>query len=105
VWGPDASAPPVRWARWGGASPAPRAAPSEAPGQDQDKQDQKNQQQQQQPQQQQPKPDQTNQQQQKNQMPKQQAERILDALRNNEKEIQKQLRKRAAAKIIIEKDW
>jgi len=74
--------------------------------QNQDKQDQKNQQQQQQPpQQQQAKPDQTNQQQQKNQMPKQQAERILEALRNNEKEIQKQLRKRAASKIIIEKDW
>jgi Ca-activated chloride channel family protein len=74
--------------------------------QNQDKQDQKNQQQQQQPpQQQQAKPDQTNQQQQKNQMPKQQAERILEALRNNEKEIQKQLRKRAASRIIIEKDW
>lgn len=72
--------------------------------QNQDKQDQKNQQQQQ-PQQQQAKPDQTNQQQQKNQMPKQQADRILEALRNNEKEIQKQLRKRAAARIIIEKDW
>jgi tetratricopeptide (TPR) repeat protein len=74
--------------------------------QNQDKQDQKNQQQPQQPpQQQQAKPDQTNQQQQKNQMPKQQAERILEALRNNEKEIQKQLRKRAASRIIIEKDW
>ena len=71
--------------------------------QDQNKQDQNKQQQP--PQQQQAKPDQTNQQQQKNQMPKQQAERILDALRNNEKEIQKQLRKRAASKIIIEKDW
>ena len=72
--------------------------------QNQDKQDQKNQQQQQ-PQQQQAKQDQTKQQQQKNQMPKQQADRILEALRNNEKEIQKQLRKRAATKIIIEKDW
>jgi tetratricopeptide (TPR) repeat protein len=68
--------------------------------------DQQNQQNQQQPpQQQQSKPDQTNQQQQKNQMPKQQADRILEALRNNEKEIQKQLRKRAAARIIVEKDW
>jgi tetratricopeptide (TPR) repeat protein len=73
---------------------------------DQQKQDQnQNQQQQQQPQQQQAKPDQTNQQQQKNQMPKQQADRILEALRNNEKEIQKQLRKRAAARVFIEKDW
>ena len=70
----------------------------------QQNQDQKNQQQQQ-PQQQQAKQDQTKQQQQKNQMPKQQADRILEALRNNEKEIQKQLRKRAATKIIIEKDW
>jgi tetratricopeptide (TPR) repeat protein len=77
--------------------------------QNRDKQDQKNQQQQQpqqqQPQQQQAKQDQTKQQQQKNQMPKQQADRILEALRNNEKEVQKQLRKRAASKIIIEKDW
>ncbi|MCX6132433.1 MAG: VWA domain-containing protein [Ignavibacteriales bacterium] len=73
--------------------------------QNQDKQDEKNQQQQQQPpQQQQAKPDQTSQQQ-KNQMQKQQAERILDALRNNEKDIQKKLRKRVASKIIIEKDW
>ncbi|HCA78784.1 MAG TPA: hypothetical protein DEP53_03520 [Bacteroidetes bacterium] len=76
---------------------------------DQQKQDQnQNQQQQQpqqQPQQQQAKPDQTNQQQQRNQMPKQQADRILEALRNNEKEIQKNLRKRAAARVYIEKDW
>ena len=78
--------------------------PQQNQQQNQDKQDQKNPQQQQ-PQQQQAKPDQTNQQQQKNQMPKQQADRILEALRNNEKEIQKQLRKRAATKIIIEKDW
>jgi Ca-activated chloride channel family protein len=69
--------------------------------QDQQKQDQN----QQQPQPQQAKPDQANQQQQKNQMPKQQADRILEALRNNEKEIQKQLRKRAAARVYIEKDW
>lgn len=72
---------------------------------DQQKQDQNQNQQQQQPQQQQAKPDQTNQQQQKNQMPKQQADRILEALRNNEKEIQKQLRKRAAARVYVEKDW
>jgi hypothetical protein len=38
-------------------------------------------------------------------MPKQQADRILDALRNNEKDIQKQLRKRAASRVIVEKDW
>ena len=68
-------------------------------------QQQKNKDQQNQPQQQQPKQDQANQQQQKNQMPKQQADRILDALRNNEKDIQKQLRKRAAARVTVEKDW
>jgi tetratricopeptide (TPR) repeat protein len=73
--------------------------------QDQQQNNQQNQdQQQQQPQPQQAKPDQTGQQQ-KNQMPKQQADRILEALRNNEKEIQKQIRKRAAARVIIEKDW
>jgi tetratricopeptide (TPR) repeat protein len=73
----------------------------------QQKNDQQNQNQNQQqpPQQQQANQDQTKQQQQKNQMPKQQADRILDALRNNEKDIQKQLRKRAAARVIIEKDW
>jgi len=43
--------------------------------------------------------------QQKNQLPKEQAEQILEALRNNEKEIQKQLRKREGAKIRVEKDW
>ena len=76
--------------------------------QNKDQQKDQNNQQQQPPQQQQAKPDQTNQQQsqqQKNQMPKQQADRILEALRNNEKDVQKQLRKRAAARIIVEKDW
>jgi hypothetical protein len=38
-------------------------------------------------------------------MPKEQADRILDAMRNNEKELQKQLRKRQAARVYIEKDW
>ncbi len=41
----------------------------------------------------------------KNQMPKQEADRILEALRNNEKEIQKNLRKREAVKVKVEKDW
>jgi len=71
----------------------------------QQNQDKNQNQQQQQPRQPQLKPDQSSQQQQKNQMPKQQADRILEALRNNEKEIQKQLRKRAAARVYIEKDW
>ncbi|MBI3579107.1 MAG: tetratricopeptide repeat protein, partial [Ignavibacteriales bacterium] len=71
--------------------------------------DQQNKQQQEQPQQNQDaKQDQTKQQQaqqQKNQMPKEQADRILEALRNNEKEIQKHLRKREGARIKVEKDW
>jgi Ca-activated chloride channel family protein len=62
-----------------------------------------------QPQPEQAKQDRTQQQaqaqQQKNQMPKEQADRILEALRNNEKELQKQLRKRRAARVYIEKDW
>jgi Ca-activated chloride channel family protein len=72
-------------------------------------QNQKNQQQQQ-PQPEQAKQDRTQQeqsraQQQKNQMPKEQADRILEALRNTEKELQKQLRKREAARVRVEKDW
>lgn len=71
--------------------------------------DQQNKQQQEQPQQNQDaKQDQTKQQQaqqQKNQMPKEQADRILEALRNNEKEIQKHLRKREGPRIKVEKDW
>jgi tetratricopeptide (TPR) repeat protein len=71
---------------------------------DQQNKDQQNQNKnQQQPPQQQPQNQ--DQQQKKNQMPKQQADRILDALRNNEKDLQKQLRKRAASRIVVEKDW
>jgi tetratricopeptide (TPR) repeat protein len=75
---------------------------------DQQKQEQqKNQQQnQQQQKQEETKQDQTRQQiQKKNQMPKQEADRILDAMRNNEKEIQKNLRKREAVHVKVEKDW
>lgn len=68
-------------------------------------QNQQQQQQQQQPQNQQAKQDQTRQQQLKNQMPKEEADRILEALRNTEKQIQKELRKRPAAKVHVEKDW
>lgn len=74
--------------------------------QQQQKDQQKNQEQQKQNQE--AKQDQTKQQQaqqQKNQMPKEQADRILEALRNNEKEIQKHLRKREGARIKVEKDW
>jgi tetratricopeptide (TPR) repeat protein len=73
--------------------------------QQQNQQQKQDQQQQQQPKQEQAKQDQTQQVQKKNQMPKQEADRILDALRNDEKEIQKNLRKRAAVKVKVEKDW
>jgi tetratricopeptide (TPR) repeat protein len=81
----------------------------------QDKNQQKNrqqkQQQQQQPkqsQQQEPKQDQPKQQQaqpQKNKMSKEEAEQILQALRNKEMELQKQLRKREGPRVKPEKDW
>jgi tetratricopeptide (TPR) repeat protein len=75
--------------------------------QQQQKQDQQQnqQQQQQQQKQEQAKQDQTQQVQKKNQMPKQEADRILDVLRNNEKEVQKNLRKREAVHVKVEKDW
>lgn len=75
-------------------------------------QDQKQQQQQQQQQQQnqqqknqQTKQDQTRQTQMKNQMPKDEADRILEALRNSEKQVQKDLHKRPAGRVHVEKDW
>jgi Ca-activated chloride channel family protein len=69
-------------------------------------QDQQNQQQQsQQQKQEQAKQDQTQQVQKKNQMPKQEADRILDVLRNKEKEVQKNLHKREAIRVRVEKDW
>ena len=81
--------------------------------QDQDKQKQQNQQQQQQNQQQQQQksqpPPQQNQQQQARQqekkMSKADAERILQVLRNNEKDVQKKLRARQAVRPRSEKDW
>jgi len=71
--------------------------------QKQDQQQQQQQQNQQQNQQQQPQPQ--PQVAQQNKIPKEQADRILDALRNSEKEIQKQLRKREGTRIRTEKDW
>ncbi len=72
-------------------------------------QDQKQDQQQNQEQKQQPPPEQKKQEQpqvqKKEQMPKQEADRILEALRNNEKEIQKNIRKREAVKVKVDKDW
>jgi Ca-activated chloride channel family protein len=74
--------------------------------QDQQKQDQQQQEQQQQQQQQkQDQQDRTRQQQQKHQMNKEEAERMLEALRNNEKDLQKKLQKRPAARVRVEKDW
>jgi Ca-activated chloride channel family protein len=74
--------------------------------QDQQQNQQQNQKQNQQQKQEEAKQDQTRQQlQKKNQMPKQEADRILDAMRNNEKEVQKNLRKREAVHVKVEKDW
>jgi Ca-activated chloride channel family protein len=64
-----------------------------------------NQDQNQQQQNQQAKQDQTRQTQMKNQMPKDEADRILEALRNSEKQVQKDLHKRPAARVHVEKDW
>jgi tetratricopeptide (TPR) repeat protein len=72
----------------------------------QSKQDQQQQQQQQQQQKnQEAKQDQVRQQQKKNQLPKEEADRILEALRNNEKQVQKNLHKREGGKVRVEKDW
>ncbi|HUL43157.1 MAG TPA: tetratricopeptide repeat protein [Bacteroidota bacterium] len=62
---------------------------------DQQKQDQKKQQQQ----------DQAQAQQKKQQISKQDAERILQALNNQEKDVQKKLLKRAPARVQVDKDW
>ena len=66
--------------------------------QDQQKQDQKKQDQQQNPQQNQP-------QQQQKQMSKADAERILDVLKNSEKDVQKKLHARQAVRPKTDKDW
>lgn len=82
--------------------------------QQQDQQDQQRQQDQQQDQQRDQKQDQQQNQQQDRQqkaqprpeqISKEQAERILEALKNNEQEIQKELRKREASRVTVEKDW
>jgi hypothetical protein len=41
----------------------------------------------------------------KQQISKQDAERILEALKNQEKNVQKKLHRRVPAKIRVEKDW
>jgi tetratricopeptide (TPR) repeat protein len=64
--------------------------------QNQDQQQKKDEQQQQQPQQQQP---------QEQKISKEEAQRILDALKDNEKELQKELRKIQGQRVKTEKDW
>ncbi len=74
----------------------------------QDKQNQQNQQDQQQQQDQnqdQQKQQDRLRQQKKQQISKQDAERILEALKNEEKDVQKKLHKKVPARIRVEKDW
>jgi len=74
--------------------------------QDQQKQDQQKQDQQQQNQDQQQQNQQQQSQEQKEQeLTKQEAEKILEALKNNEKDLQKQLRKIKGQRVKTEKDW
>jgi tetratricopeptide (TPR) repeat protein len=70
---------------------------------DKDKQQQQNKQDQQKNQDQ--RKNQAQNRQQEKQMSKPEAQRILDALKNDEKDIQKKLRKRAAVRLNVEKDW
>jgi Ca-activated chloride channel homolog len=72
--------------------------------QNQDKNDQNKQNQQNKPEQNQ-QAQQDNLKAQKNQISKEEAERILQALKNNEKDIQKKLRKKTGATVKKEKDW
>jgi tetratricopeptide (TPR) repeat protein len=74
--------------------------------QDQEKQDQQKQNQDKQQQDQQSKEDQKKAQQMKKlQISKQDAERILEALKNEEKQVQKKLHKKAPARVRVDKDW
>lgn len=76
--------------------------------QDQQKQDKKNQQQQKQTQQNEQKPPQQKEQQtqqRKQQISKEDAERILEALKHEEQNVQKKLHKKVPARIRVEKDW
>lgn len=73
--------------------------------QQKDKQQQNKQNQQNQNQDQTAKQDATKQKQQQNKISKEEAERILQALRNNEKDLQKQLRKQKGTPVKTDKDW
>ncbi len=70
-----------------------------------DQQNKEKQQNQDQQQNQEAKQDATKQKQQQNKISKQEAERILQALKNNEKELQKKLRKQKGTPIKTDKDW
>lgn len=72
--------------------------------QQQNNDDQKNDQQNQ-PQDQESRQENKQQQQQEEKISKQDAERILDALRNNEKDLQKELRKKTGRPVKTDKDW
>jgi Ca-activated chloride channel homolog len=73
--------------------------------QDQENQDQQSQDQQNQDQQQQEQQQQQSQEQKEQELTKQEAEKILNALKENEKDLQKQLRKIKGQKVKTEKDW
>jgi tetratricopeptide (TPR) repeat protein len=73
--------------------------------QDQQKKDQQKQDQQKQDQQKQQQNQQQPQQSQEKKMAKAEAERILDVLKNNEKDVQKKLRVRQGVRVKTEKDW
>jgi len=73
--------------------------------QDQQKQDQKKQDQQKQDQQKQDQQKRQQEQQKKQQISKQDAARILEALQNEEKDVQKKLKKKVPARIRVEKNW
>lgn len=73
--------------------------------QDQQNQDQQQQEQQKQDQQKQEQQQQQSQEQKEQELTKQEAESILEALKENEKDLQKQLRKIKGQKIKTEKDW
>lgn len=73
--------------------------------QDQEKKDQQKQEQQEQEQQKQEEQKQQQAKQQEQKISKEDAERMLEALKNEEKDVQKKLKKKAPARISIEKDW
>jgi Ca-activated chloride channel family protein len=78
---------------------------NESKQKDQQQKDQQKQEQQNKEQQQDKQKDQLQAQQKKQQLSKEDAARILEALKNEEKDVQKKLHKRVPARIKVEKDW